>query len=81
MSNLQQRIQDLAIRIATECKSLRTQMNGNVADLSALKTSNKNNLVAALNEIKAALDSIVGSGGATINDALSDSTEQNLVYY
>lgn len=76
MSNLQQRIQDLAIRIATECKSLRTQMNGNVVDLSALKTSNKNNLVAALNEIKAALDSVVGSGGATINDALSDSTEQ-----
>lgn len=76
MSNLQQRIQDLAIRIATECKSLRTQLNGNSADLSALTTVNKNNLVAAINEIKGILDTVSGGGGATINDALNASNTQ-----
>lgn len=69
-------MQDLATRVATECKSLRTQINGNTLDLSALSTANKSNLVAAINELKTALDSIAGSSGATINDALSASSSQ-----
>lgn len=73
---MQQRIQDLATRIATECKSLRTQINGNVVDLSGLATANKSNLVAAINEIKGILDTVSGGGGATINDALNVSTTQ-----
>ena len=61
-------IQNLATRVATEAKALRTLINGNATDLSALTTSAKSNLVAAVNELKAAIDA-VGSGGASINDA------------
>ena len=62
------RIQDLATRIATECKALRTMVNGNATDLSALTTTAKGNLVVALNELKAAIDSATGS---EINDAIT----------
>lgn len=41
----------LATRMATECKSLRTLINGNAADLSSLTTTAKGNLVAAINEV------------------------------
>lgn len=76
MSTIQIRVQDLATRIATECKSLRTLLNGNAAGLTALNTANKTNLVAALNELKADIQSLASSGGATINDALNVSTVQ-----
>lgn len=41
-------------RVGQEDKALRTLINGNASDLSALTTTAKNNLVAALNEIRAA---------------------------
>ena len=56
---------DLATRIATELKAHKTLINGNAGDLSALHTSAKSNLVAALNEVKDAL----GTAGAAIDDA------------
>lgn len=59
------RIGDLATRIATECKSLRTMINGNAAGLSGLNTSAKTSLVAAVNELQAAL----ASGSAGIDDS------------
>ena len=52
MATLQVRLQDLATRIATEVKALRTLLNGNAADNSALITTVKTNLVAAINEVK-----------------------------
>lgn len=67
--SLQTRLQDLATRVGTECKSLRTLINGNAANLSALTFGAKTNLVAALNELKSELDSVASAGGATINDA------------
>lgn len=76
MATLQVRLQDLATRIATECKAIRTLINGNAADLSALTTTAKGNLVLAVNEVKALADSIAASGGATINDASDASTTQ-----
>jgi hypothetical protein len=76
MSTVQIRVQDLATRIATECKSLRTLLNGNAAGLTALTTTNKTNLVAALNELKAEVQSLAVAGGATLNDALNASTTQ-----
>lgn len=57
-------ISNLATRIATEIKSVRTLVNGNAVDLSALSTTAKTNLVAAINEVAGA----VGSAGASIND-------------
>jgi hypothetical protein len=49
--SLQTNLQNLTTRIATEIKALRTLINGNVADLSALTTSVKTNLVAAINSL------------------------------
>jgi phosphopantothenoylcysteine synthetase/decarboxylase len=56
-------LQSLATRMATECKALRTLINGNLADLSALTTTAKTSLVAAINEVKAA------QGSSVIDDA------------
>lgn len=76
MATLQVRLQDLATRISTEVKSLRTLLNGNAADNSALITTAKGNLVAAINEVKAQANSLAASGGATINDAATTSASQ-----
>jgi hypothetical protein len=67
------RIQDLATRIATESKALRTLMNGNSVDLSSLTTTAKGNLVLALNELKGLIDGI--GSAATINDAATNGTQ------
>ena len=76
MSTLQTRLTDLATRIATECKSLRTLINGNAAGLSSLNTTAKSDLVSAVNELKAGLDAAVLASGASINDASSASTTE-----
>ncbi len=72
MSNLTARISDLAIRLATECKSIRTLVNGNAADLSSLTTTQKASLVAAINELKTALDAL--GTPITISDSTSSTT-------
>lgn len=69
--SLASNISNLATRIGTECKSLRTLINGNAADLSALTTTDKTNLVAAVNELKALIDA---ADGAVINDAATATT-------
>ena len=74
MATLVVRIQDLATRIATENKAIRTLVNGNAADLSALTTTAKTSVVAALNELKSAITAI--GTPATINDASSSSLTQ-----
>lgn len=51
MASLQQRLTDVVTAIATQIKTVRTQINGNVANLTGLKTTAKNNLVAAINEL------------------------------
>lgn len=61
-------VSNLATRIATEVKALRTLINGNAADLSSLTTTAKTNLVAAINEINA-------SAGASIDDATTSTSK------
>ena len=73
MSLMQVRIQDVATRVATECKSLRTLLNGNVSTLSDLTTTQKSSLVAAINELKSAVDAVGSS--ITISDASSSTTQ------
>jgi len=73
MSTLVVRISDLATRMATECKSLRTLLNANGADLSALTTTQKASLVAAINELKTALDAL--GTPITISDSTSSTTQ------
>jgi hypothetical protein len=61
-------ITNLTTRVATEIKALRTLVNGNAADLSALTTTNKTNLVASLNELQSAINAI------DLTDLISDTT-------
>lgn len=58
-------------RIGTEIKAVRTLINGNNEDLSELNTTDKTNLVNALNET---LDLIGSGGGATIDDEATSTT-------
>lgn len=58
------RIADLATRIATECKSLRTLLNANAVDLSSLTTTAKSSLVAAVNELDAEIAALAATAGA-----------------
>lgn len=64
MAQITVEVADLATRVGTEAKALRTLINNNVADLSALATTNKANLVAAINELVGA----IGGAGASIDD-------------
>ena len=73
MSTLQVRITDLATRVATEIKSVKTLVNGNAAGLSALTTTQKTSLVAAINELKTAVDNAGSS--ITISDSTSSTTQ------
>ena len=73
MSTLQTRITDLATRVATECKAIRTLVNANSSDLSSLTTTQKTSLVAAINELKSAVDSVSGNQ-ITINDSGSSTS-------
>ena len=63
-----QAIQNLAIRAGAENKSLRTLINGNLSSLSGLTTTQKANLVAAINDVQAQVNAIAAGGGAPIND-------------
>lgn len=61
--------------VGTEVKRTRTWINGNAADLSALTTTAKSDLVAAVNEVKITADAAAG-GGIAIDDtqARADAT-------
>lgn len=58
-------VANLATRVATEAKSLRTLINGNALDNSALVTTAKTNLVAAINEVASSVASASGIDDAT----------------
>lgn len=62
-------VSELATAVATEVKRNRTWINGNAADLSALATTNRTNLVAAINEVAG---SVAGASG--IDDDVTSTT-------
>lgn len=64
--------QALALAIATDVKALAVLVNNNAADNSALTTVNKSNLIAAINELDAAIDALSGGGSAEALDDLTD---------
>lgn len=68
--SLETNITSAFIRVATEFKTLRTGLTGNnTGSLAGLTTTAKGNLVAAINELDAAVEALAGAeGGATIND-------------
>lgn len=69
-------LQDLTTRIATETKTLRTLINGNAADNTALITTAKGNLVAAINEVAAAVANASGIDDATTGTATAWSSSK-----
>jgi hypothetical protein len=71
--SLSSQLQSLATRISTECKALRTLINGNAADLSSLTTTVKTDLVSAINEVKAG-QTAVGSASTTAQGIIEIAT-------
>lgn len=63
-------------RVATEFKTLRTTLTGNSSgSLAALTTTQKGSLIAAINELDAAIEALSSAeGGATIVDGLPSTT-------
>ncbi len=63
-------------RVATEIKAVRTQFAGNASgSLAGLTTSAKASLVAAINELDAAIEALASAeGGATIADGVPSTT-------
>lgn len=74
MADLVTRISDVVVRIASESKALRTLINANASDLSALTTTTKTSIVSALNELNSAISVLQSAGYVTIDDATSSST-------
>ncbi len=62
---LEQRITLLAQRIAAEMKAHRLLLNNNATDLSALTTTVKTNLVAAVNELVTKLGALISDSTTT----------------
>lgn len=63
--SLKTNIDSLAVRVATEFKTLRAAIGSN----AALSTTAKTTLVAAINELKAAIDA-----STSVNDAVTNAT-------
>lgn len=76
MASLTSRIQDYVVRAATEFKSIRTLINGNVSSLGTLKTTAKNNLVAAINEL---FDRAAAAGTGDMQKATYDTDNDGVV--
>lgn len=68
--NLISNIQDGFQRVVVLLKQVANDLNGKIGDRSALNTTNKTSLVAAINEVKASS----GSSNIAINDSTSNST-------
>lgn len=78
---LETQINNLATAVGTQSKALKTLINGNAADLSALSTTAQGNLVLAINEVLAdvnALGVLVNNGAADLS-ALTTTAQANLV--
>lgn len=62
-------VEDLATAVATAIKSDRVKINGNAADLSALATTAKTDLVSAINEVAGSV-----GGAAGIDDGVTSTS-------
>jgi len=67
-------LQAVTLAVATDVKALATLVNNNAANLDALTTTAKSNLVAAINELDALIEALSGGGSAESLDDLTDVT-------
>jgi 3-polyprenyl-4-hydroxybenzoate decarboxylase len=76
MVTLTQNLQGLADAVGDECKALRVLINGNDPNLADLTTTNKTNLVAAVNELKLLIEQTTAVDDAqTATDTTWSSTK------
>lgn len=61
MGNVAAELLELAEAVRLACVEIRTKVNGNALTLDDLTTSDKANLVAAINELKATVDGFSGT--------------------
>lgn len=66
--------QTIALDLSTAIKALKTLVNSNAADLSALTTTEKGTIVGAMNDLQAQVTAAAASGGAVINDAATNTS-------
>ncbi|WP_420408717.1 hypothetical protein [Hoeflea sp.] len=69
--SLETKLTSLATRMGQEAKALRTLINNNAANLNGLNTTAKTSLVAAINELDAAIASL-SSSSSGIDDLATD---------
>lgn len=69
MASLGEKLVALATRVSTEVKAIRTLVNGNATDLSALSTTAKGNMVLAINEVSLNLANEIIARQGVVNDA------------
>jgi hypothetical protein len=70
--SLVSQVSSLATRVATECKTIYGKIAGNSSgDLSGLTTTNKGSLLAAVNEVNAALDDKIDSSAIGANGGVA----------
>lgn len=72
--SLQINLQSLATRLATECKSLRTLLNGNELSNASLATTAKSSLILSINEVYAAVVALKDSTSIADNTTNSTTT-------
>jgi len=80
VASLSTNITDLATSIASAIKITRTLMNGNASDLSALNTTAKSNLVAAINEVNSAVSAASGIDDDTTSTSSTWSSQKITEY-
>lgn len=71
-------VSELATRVGTELKSHKVLINGNAADLSALSTTDKSSLMAALNEVAGAVATAAGIDDASPSTTTTYSSTKTL---
>jgi hypothetical protein len=76
--NLVTSFQNFATRVGQEFKSVRTLLNNNQADLTALNTTAKGSIVAAINEVNQSVGALAGGEAAALATKVDFSTAQTL---
>lgn len=71
--SLVSQISNFAAAVGTDIKLIWTLLNGKAANLSALTTTDKSNIVAAINEVRTLASN--NSGGSTIDDATTSASK------
>lgn len=71
-------VSDLATAVGTKIKESKTLINGNAADLSALSTTDKTSLLAAINEVAGAVATAAGIDDGSVSTSTTYSSTKTM---